>query len=101
MKIKRKRKKGLLNTFDSIGKPNTEKHPKDWEKNHPAGCRKKQHQVEMQYTCIVRAWSHENKMFVQRYVCPLGVKGYGKELLEGDGIAKKFAKRRKRCIVCG
>lgn len=30
--MKRKRKKGLLNNFDGIGKPNTEKHPKDWEK---------------------------------------------------------------------
>lgn len=49
----------------------------------------------MQYTCIIRAWSHENKMFVQRYVCLLGVKGYGKELLEGDSITKKFAKGLK------
>ena len=69
MEMKVKRKKGAVEKIAAIGKPNTEKRLKDWGRgNQPAGHLKNWRQVKIRSTCIVRTWSHENKVLIQRYV---------------------------------
>ena len=96
---KSKKKRGLVDNFDGIGKPNTEKRLKDWTKNQPAGRWRTWRQVKVRYTYIVRTWSHEHKTLVQRYICPFGLKEYGKELLEDDRVSKSLPKEVKDALT--
>lgn len=54
--------------------------------------------MKIRYTFIVRTWSHEDKTLVQRYVCPFGLKEYGKELLEDDRVAKSLPNEVKDAL---
>ena len=85
-----KPKRGEVDNFDGIGKPKTEKRLQLWKKNEPTGRWKQVRQIKMRYTFLIRTWKCNEKTLDQRYICPYGVKEYGKELLQDERVGLKL-----------
>ena len=91
MSSKIKQKRGNVNGFDGIHGKETNKRIKNWQKNQPAGRWRSVKQIRIKYTYITQSWFNDDKTFSQKFICPLGMVNFIKNLLEEERSSHRFS----------
>ena len=84
-------KRGIVNRFDGITGKETAKRTKNRNKNQSSGRWRSIKQIRIKYIYILQTLYYEEKTYTQKFICPLGMVKYRKNVLKDQKLFHGFS----------